>query len=1052
MRKNEVPFRRFAIWILSAFLSICPHRMVFADASSASLSVTVTDTSGAVIPNAHLVVRNSTTSQEQQSESGKSGAATFPFLKPGRYQLTVSKEAFADVVVDNIMLSVGDDRHLQLVLKVGSAAQTVTVDGSGLTLNTTDASVGTMIDRKFVENIPLNGRSFQDLISMTPGVVTQSPQTPGQTVGFNGDFSVNGQRTESNYYTVDGVSGNILAGNGNGGPQAAVSGALGGATALGTTQSLISVDALQEFRVVSSTYSAEYGRTPGGQFSLITRSGTNTFHGSAFDYLRNNFFDANDWFNDHYGKPISPLRQNDFGGTLGGPVSIPHLYNGKNKTFFFGSYEGLRLTQPQAASIQYVPDANLRKNAASVLQPILNAFPLPSSNGVDYGTLAQFIAPYSLPGKIDSTSVRWDQALTSKHSLFFRYGYTPSFTSSRTLSQLLKTHIDTETYTFGATSQLSRSVTNELRIGYARGDSTHQSTLDSFGGASPINLAQTMGAGGYLNAEPIFELFFPGVGTSILETTNASNRSRQWNAVDALSWSLGHHQLKFGADYRRLRAPTAPVTPIVEGLFETSQSLVNNSANLLILENTLGSEPILNETALFAQDEWRATPRLNLSMGLRWEIDPPPTGGNGRDAYTLQGSISNPATLTIAPQGTPLWKTSWYNFAPRLGVAWTAHNQAERETVVRAGLGVFFDTDNQEAIKGFQGVGFLAYNILTNQSLPATASQLNFTPNANPPYTSASVYAFPTHLQLPYTFEWNVSLQQALGRAQAITFSYVASNGRRLIQEQQLSLSTLNSSFGTVYYFPNGVSSNYQALQIQFQRSISHGIHALGSYTWSHSLDYGSNDAALPLMRANSDFDVRNNFQGGLSWDLPDATEDKVAGMFLNHWGLDGRLNAREGFPITLNGTLLTNPTNGSQYYSGVNYDPARSIYLYGSQYPGGRVLNGGAGNNVNPAFTAPAGTTSGNAPRNFVRGFGATQINLAARHEFPLSEGLRLQFRAEAFNLLNHPNFGYVDPTLSDATFGQATKMLNQSLGTVSSLYQQGGPRSMQFALKLVF
>ncbi len=188
MRKNEVPFRRFAIWILSAFLSICPHRMVFADASSASLSVTVTDTSGAVIPNAHLVVRNSTTSQEQQSESGKSGAATFPFLKPGRYQLTVSKEAFADVVVDNIMLSVGDDRHLQLVLKVGSAAQTVTVDGSGLTLNTTDASVGTMIDRKFVENIPLNGRSFQDLISMTPGVVTQSPQTPGQTVGFNGDF------------------------------------------------------------------------------------------------------------------------------------------------------------------------------------------------------------------------------------------------------------------------------------------------------------------------------------------------------------------------------------------------------------------------------------------------------------------------------------------------------------------------------------------------------------------------------------------------------------------------------------------------------------------------------------------------------------------------------------------------------------------------------------------------------------------------------------------------------------------------------------------------
>jgi Carboxypeptidase regulatory-like domain/TonB-dependent Receptor Plug Domain len=1039
----------FCLLLIVAFL--VPSYLV-SQSTSATISGGITDPAGNFIVGASVDIANDETGVLYSVRTNSSGMYFVPILPPGHYHVQVSKQGFKTIIKSDVVLNVQSAIALNFVLPIGATSESVTVEAGSSLLNTTDASVSTVVDRKFVQNMPLNGRSFQDLISMTPGVVTQSPQTTNQTVGFNGDFSVNGQRTESNYYTVDGVSGNILAGNGNGGPQAAVSGALGGATALGTTQSLVSVDALQEFRVVSSTYSAEYGRTPGGQFSLVTRSGTNIFHGSAFDYLRNNFFDANDWFNNHYGTPISALRQNDFGGTFGGPLRIPHLYNGKNKSFLFGSYEGLRLTQPQAASIQYVPDTNLRKSAALELQPILNAFPLPSSNGVDYGTLAQFIAPYSLPGKIDSTSVRWDQTFASKHSLFFRYGYTPSFTSSRSLSQLLKTHIDTQTYTFGVTSQPSRSITNELRIGYARGDSTHQSSLDSFGGASPINLAQTMGAGGYPNAEPIFELIFPGVGTSALETTNASNRSRQWNVVDALSWSLGHHQIKFGADYRRFRAPTAPVTPIVEGLFETSQSLENNSANLLILENTLSSEPILNETAFFAQDEWRATPRLNLSMGLRWEIDPPPTGGDGRDAYTVQGSTSNPSTLALAPLGTPLWKTSWYNFAPRLGVAWTAHNQPGRETIVRAGLGVFFDTGNQEAIKGFQGVGFLAYNILTNQPLPATASQLDFTPNANPPYTSASVYAFPPHFQLPYTLEWNVSLQQALGRAQALTFSYVASNGRRLIQEQQLSLSSLNSNFGTVYYYPNGVTSNYQALQVQFQRSINRGVHALGSYTWSHSLDYGSNNAALPLMRGNSDFDVRNNFQGGLSWDLPDASKNKMAGAFLNDWGVDGRLNAREGFPITLNGNLLTDPTNGSQYYSGVNYYPLRSIYLYGSQYPGGRVLNGGANNEINPAFTAPAGTTSGNAPRNFVRGFGATQINLAARKEFPLTEGFRLQFRAETFNLLNHPNFGYVDPTLSDATFGQATKMLNQSLGTVSSLYQQGGPRSMQFALKLVF
>lgn len=211
--------------------------------------------------------------------------------------------------------------------------------------------------------------------------------------------SVNGQRTESNNHTVDGVSGNLNAGDGYGAYGPANSGSIAAATALGTTQSLVSVDALQELRVLSSSYSAQYGRTPGGQFSLATRSGTNAFHGSAFDYLRNSFFDANDWFNDHYGDPIPALRQNDFGGTLGGPISIPRIYNGKEKSFFFVSYEGLRLTQPQAAAIQYVPDSYMRQSAPAALQPMLNAYPL--QNGLDYGTpsspsLAEFIKSYSL--------------------------------------------------------------------------------------------------------------------------------------------------------------------------------------------------------------------------------------------------------------------------------------------------------------------------------------------------------------------------------------------------------------------------------------------------------------------------------------------------------------------------------------------------------------------------------------------------------------------------------------------------------------------------------
>ena len=381
MPKIEAYFRRFAIWMFLAMLWTSIQKCAYADSSTANLSVSVSDSSDAIIPGARLVLRNSDTNQEQQTDSGRAGLATFSFLKPGRYTLTVSKDAFVDVVVDHILLNVGDEKHLQLSLKIGSAAQAVTVDGSGLTMNTTDASVSTVIDRKFVENMPLNGRSFQDLISMTPGIVTQSSQAGG-FVQNQGDFGVNGQRTESNSYTVDGVSGNIGAGYPNGSAQNGTAGSISASTALGTTQSLVSVDALQEFRVSSSTYSAEYGRTPGGQFALSTRSGTKALHGTLFDYLRNDLFDANDWFNNYNGIRKTPLRQNDFGGTLGGPITIPHLYRGRERSFFFGSYEGLRLVQPTAATTQYVPSIAIRSSAPAAMQQVLNAFPVPTGGEV----------------------------------------------------------------------------------------------------------------------------------------------------------------------------------------------------------------------------------------------------------------------------------------------------------------------------------------------------------------------------------------------------------------------------------------------------------------------------------------------------------------------------------------------------------------------------------------------------------------------------------------------------------------------------------------------
>jgi carboxypeptidase family protein/TonB-dependent receptor-like protein len=1062
---TEEPRLKYSCVLCLLLLSFLFEPYVIAQSTDATVSGQVVDTSGRIITNADIEILNESTGIRYPSKTNSSGIYSVSILPPGHYRIQVSKTGFKTLIKPGIVLNVQSAMALNFTLPVGAVSESVTVEAGSSMLNTTDASVSTVIDRKFVQNIPLNGRSFQDLISMTPGVVTQSPQS-ASSLGFNGDFSVNGQRTESNYYTVDGVSGNTSAGNGFGGGQAGTGGGLPGSTALGTTQSLISVDALQEFRVLSSTYSAEFGRTPGGQFSFATRSGANSFHGSAFDYLRNNYFDANDWFNDLFRIAQPALRQNDFGGTIGGPVWIPTLYNGRDKTFFFISYEGLRLAQPQAASLLYVPSTNLRASAPSALQPILNAYPLPTGPevqvacngtrnvcppGSPVGTLvpsglSPFIDAFSLPADINSTSVRIDHIFFPKLTMFFRYGDTPSKSSTRDFSSLTENHFNTRTYTIGATSQFSNRMSNDFRLGFAQSLSAVSSAVDAFGGATPVDLAEAFGAGGHPYAEPFMFIFLPGVGRSNLAVPNSSNVSHQWNTTDTFNFSFGRHQLKFGIDYRHINSPLNPSSPLLEAIYESRQSLLTNQVTILDLVNSVGSEPVFNKTAAFAQDEWHITPSLNLSLGLRWEINPPPHDAHGNDAYTLLGSLGDPGSLKLAPQGTPLWKTTYYNLAPRLGLAWQAHMTPGWETVIRTGGGVFFDTDNQLATQGYSGgIGFSAVSVLSRVPLPVTEAQLDFSPSTSAPYTSSAIYAFPPHLQLPYTLQWNLSIQQAMGRQQAFTLSYVGSNGRRLIAEQELFLSALNPNFGTVLFTPSGGTSNYQALQAQFQRSVTHGVQALASYTWSHSIDLGSAATALPLERGNSDFDVRNNFSGGLSWDLPDMTRGRIVGAILSHWGLDGRLTARSGFPVTLNGNLLTDPATGNQFYSGVDLVPGQPIYRYGSLYPGGRSLNPSA-------FSVPTGNNSGDSPRNFARGFGATQVNLSARREFQLRDRLALQFRAEAFNLLNHPNFGLIDATLTDATFGQATQMLNQSLGTVASQYQQGGPRSMQFALKATF
>ena len=308
-------------------------------------------------------------------------AFVLPGVIPGAYTLQFERQGFATTQLRGITLDVGDTRTLLVRMKVGPVAESVTVDASGLTLNSTDGAVSTVVDRKLAEGVPLNGRTFQDLISMTPGIVTQNPQAAGQHSETQGDFSVNGQRPESNSFFVDGIAADSNGGVTSGHSRTVSTGSAAGATALGTTQSLVSIEALQEFRVLTSSYSAEYGRTPGGQFTFLTRSGTNDRHGSLFFNLRNNTFDAIDWFAEHAGARVirgagTPYTQNDFGGTFGDPVILPGSYNGRDKTFFFLSYEGLYFPQPTPQTYPYTPAAfDFTQPPPTALFPVFRCFP-----------------------------------------------------------------------------------------------------------------------------------------------------------------------------------------------------------------------------------------------------------------------------------------------------------------------------------------------------------------------------------------------------------------------------------------------------------------------------------------------------------------------------------------------------------------------------------------------------------------------------------------------------------------------------------------------------
>lgn len=1028
-----------------------------AQSPDGTISGLVLDPSGSAIASADITIVNDATRVQYPGKTNAEGIYVVTNLPPGPYRLQVSKVGFKTLIKPDIVLNVQDSLAINFTLPIGAVSETVTVEGGASRIDTQDGAVSTVVDRQFADNLPMNGRSFQTLITLAPGVTA----APGAVTGAQGEFSINGQRTEANYFTVDGVASNTGTLALNAGNAAGIGGSTPSETALGTTQSLVSVDDLQEFRINTSSYSAEYGRSPGGQISFLTRSGTNDWHGAAFEYFRNAVLDANNWFNDNAGLAKTAERQNDFGGTVGGPIEIPGLYDGKDRTFFFFSYEGLRLDVPQPAETTDVPDTYLRENAPAAVQPLLKAFPVqngaddpkclaPGPPAVGATCLALFTAAYSAPASLDASSIRIDHTVGDKLRLFGRYSDSPSndvTRSTRDLSELTATSFDVKTVTIGATSAFSPRLSNDFRFNYTQNNNSLVESLDNFGGASPLGPDQLFSAPPPSAFQFAAFLLFGNEPRFTVSPFRANQN--QFNVTDAFNVQHGSHLVKVGVDFRRLS--TAQIlNELINGYFYTSPAGVLANSPIAVAQTQLQTEPIFSNYSAYIQDEWRATNRLHLSLGLRWDLNPPPGNGAGGPAYTLD-QVTNLATAQVAPEGTPLWHTDRHGFAPRVGLAYQLRQAPGHETVLRGGFGLFHDTGNTQGAVGLIGVGFVTSVLLPGSSFPLTPAE-----NTLPPPSVASpynnfVFAFAPHLTLPYTLEWNVAMEQALGENQSVTVSYVGAGGRDLLSSRFFDLAGINPNFSSgngLYLITNGANSNYNALQVQFQRRLSRGLQALASYTWSHSIDNLSSNFASyePPIRGNSDFDIRHNFAAGLTYAIPGKYSNPLASAVLKDWSLASQITARSALPVDIISTIGL-LSNGAEQYLRPDVVPGVPVDLSDPTAPGGRIVNANA-------FEPAAAGMFGDEPRNFVRGFDLWQADLAIERDFPLHDRLRLKFRAEAFNLFNRTNFGNIDNSLSDgpALFGRATNTLNGQLGGLNPLYQVGGPRSIQFALKLTY
>lgn len=836
--------------------------------------------------------------------------------------------------------------------------------GSSATLQYSSGSQN-FVSQRALQQLPVQGRSFTALFLLTPGTAI-APNTA--------NASVNGQLPSSNVFKLDGVSANFGSAAGGETPAIYASGNMPALTASGGGNGIATFEAISEVNVQSSAVQAESGRVSGAQVNIVTKSGTNDFHGSLFHFFGNDALDANDWFANSRGLKQPAKRLNSFGGTFGGPMK-------RDKVFFFGSYEGMRLRQPMVG-ITDVPSIASRSGVS-----FLEVFPVPNGATRPDG-FAEFAASFANPARHDAGSIRIDSSLDSKTSVSGRYHFADSEATLRgangfSLNTLNHLHDRSQMFTGSVTNTPTSTTVIDLRANYSRSRVNGSYLLDDFGGA----------------VVPDFP--FPAAAfTFDLNSRNAawmvgdeqSNLQRQFNLIGSVENVRGEHSLKYGGDYRRISPSidlrSSEVNTLFDGIDQASTGIPTR-INLLHFGEP--QNPVFHNLSLFAQDTWKTTSRLTLTYGLRWELAPPPSTDG--QAFAVD-QVNDPATLKLAPSGSSLWQTRFLNFAPRAGIAYELSSRSGRELILRGGAGLFYDLGGDRSGDIFAS------------SIPfVTAS------------SGVSLLAFDPQLKTPYVISWDVSLQQGLGQHQSITATYLGSSGHRLLYTE--TLLDQNPDFSFLRVTTNRSESDYDALQLKFERPFTNHLGTFLSYTLARSLDNVTVDSARRVMIAGfdlrpSDSDVRHQLTGYANYELPALFSKGVGNKLFRNWAIDSIFNARSARPL-------------------------KFVSMFPTSFGVGYVLE-----DVSQ------------------RGFPLYQLDMALRRKFNFSEAVGLQFEADAFNIFNHPNFE--DPVGNDLVigtplrqnlaFGQSTSMSGRSLsgGGFPSFYNFGGPRAMRLSVKLIF